>query len=322
MATYTSPAPFAIPASPNAATFQAAMKDLRDALVAMGLVQTADTGQYDVLTGSPATPVANTSYGFVFRFNDALQATAPVFIRIGLRTASSMTAPVYGWFFQVGEGSDGASNLTGRRSNQQFLPMTGTAGGVAFTSSGTTYASGNGSEMALSYHDLGNTISQSLYLAMERTRNAAGAYDGKGVLFTYMHPAGGSPGSFGATLSWPTPGDVSAGSIGERGFMYGLNTPYVAGTKGSLVNGNNVGPLPAVSGGLFYEYRQTHVGLFVNAADIGGAIGNVFTVPILGTNRNFRYLGSAYSMFFSNSNYGSTSGFAQGTAFGLAIMWE
>ncbi len=91
------------------ATFRAWGRQVGDQLTAVGLVRTADTGQIN--WGTVLRPAANASAGFeIFRFDDPLQATRPIFIRINYFTSSTATNP----FLQIstGQGTDGAGALT------------------------------------------------------------------------------------------------------------------------------------------------------------------------------------------------------------------
>lgn len=121
---------------PDNTTFRAYCTMIRDALVAMGLVQTADTGQINL--GTVTIPTAlNQDRGYmIFRFNDALQSTKPVFIKVTFRsnisgTAGSGIAQVYyviGLTFQVGTGTNGAGILTGKVSQQRSIAYYCTSG--------------------------------------------------------------------------------------------------------------------------------------------------------------------------------------------------
>lgn len=93
----------------SAATFQAACGDVVAGLAAIGLVQTADTGQTDAATiALPAGGNLYTGYQ-IWRFNDALQATAPVFIRIAFGSAS--IGSTLRLAITVGKETDGAGNV-------------------------------------------------------------------------------------------------------------------------------------------------------------------------------------------------------------------
>lgn len=94
-------------------------------LSSIGLVKTADTGQIDWATvAKPTAGQQNAGYE-IWRLDDALQATAPIFIRIEWRTApeSASTAYANNTFMTigVGKGSDGAGNLTGVLCVPQYM---------------------------------------------------------------------------------------------------------------------------------------------------------------------------------------------------------
>lgn len=91
------------------ATFRAWGSAFAAILAAIGLVQTADTGQINWTT--VLRPTTNTAAGYeVWRFDDDLQATAPIFLKIEYGTGSSTTAPSI--WLTVGVGSDGAGTIT------------------------------------------------------------------------------------------------------------------------------------------------------------------------------------------------------------------
>lgn len=98
-------------------TFQEWATELYDRLLLVGLIQTADTGQLD----SPvvaARPGDATSAGYwIFRMNDTLQITAPIFFRfeVGTLLGASNSYPRIRCY--VGTGSDGSGNLTGLLSS-------------------------------------------------------------------------------------------------------------------------------------------------------------------------------------------------------------
>jgi len=97
------------------ATFRAWGSALSAALAAVGLTQTSDTGQIDWATVT--RPGTNTAAGYeIWRFNDTLQATAPIFIKIEYGTGSLAFAP-QAWL-TVGTGSDGSGTITGQSSTR------------------------------------------------------------------------------------------------------------------------------------------------------------------------------------------------------------
>lgn len=79
-------------------------------LALLGWVKTADTGQINWSTVTKPT-VANTVAGYeIWRMNDALQATAPIFLKIEYGTGAAATNSAI--WITVGFSTDGAGNLT------------------------------------------------------------------------------------------------------------------------------------------------------------------------------------------------------------------
>jgi hypothetical protein len=76
------------------------------------LTQTADTGQINTTTVTRAA-VTNTAAGYtIWRFNDTLQATSPIFIKLEFGTGATQPTTPQMWI-TVGTGSNGAGTLTG-----------------------------------------------------------------------------------------------------------------------------------------------------------------------------------------------------------------
>lgn len=92
------------------ATFRAWGSDLSTRFALAGLVQTLDTGQINWLTVT--RPGAITFAGYeIWRFNDTLQATSPVFIKVEYGTANNATVPALR--ITVSSGTNGAGTPTG-----------------------------------------------------------------------------------------------------------------------------------------------------------------------------------------------------------------
>lgn len=92
------------------AGFQAWGADFCAKLDAIGLVQTADTGQVD--WGTVARPANNTTAGYEMRrFDDTQQTAAPIYLKFDFGTMASPNRPR--WRVSIGTGSDGSGNLTG-----------------------------------------------------------------------------------------------------------------------------------------------------------------------------------------------------------------
>lgn len=137
-----------------------------------GWVQVTATGQVDWSTVS-VNASATTSWGFeIWRMNDSLQATSPVYLRIDYGSGSAVNTP-RAWL-QLGSGvSDNV--LTGIISGQ--LPCSPTANSGANTW-GTFYCGSNGH---IAYCGAPQSANGWAF-GIERTHDAAGADTGEGVL--------------------------------------------------------------------------------------------------------------------------------------------
>lgn len=93
------------------AQFRAMWSEFSAKLQLCGLIKTGDTGQIDWLTAVVPT-VIHTVAGFeMYRFDDALQATKPVFIKIEYGYGFALSVPTL--FVTVGTGTNGSGTLTG-----------------------------------------------------------------------------------------------------------------------------------------------------------------------------------------------------------------
>lgn len=98
------------------ADFRSWGSELSTKIAAAGLVKTADTGQVDWSTALRPTGTSSGVYE-VWGFNDGLQATAPIFLRLEYVTYSSGPA----LRLQVGVGTDGAGNILAPIYTQEQL---------------------------------------------------------------------------------------------------------------------------------------------------------------------------------------------------------
>ena len=116
------------------AGFRAWVAEFIAQLLAVGLVQTADTGQIN--TATVARAANNTDAGYaVFRFDDSLQATAPVFFKVYFGSGFNQSVPRIR--VQVGTASNGSGTVSGAGSaNTDTVSMNN-----AILSTVTTYTS-------------------------------------------------------------------------------------------------------------------------------------------------------------------------------------
>lgn len=107
------------------ATFREWGSEFATKLAAVGLVQTSDTGQINWATVNRAAANNNAGYE-IWRFNDAVQGTSPIFLRIDYGTAaSSANAPNIK--ITVGTGSNGSGTITGTALTASFRVNAGVA---------------------------------------------------------------------------------------------------------------------------------------------------------------------------------------------------
>lgn len=102
----------------NDTDFRAWGSELSGKFAAAGLVKHTDTGQINWATVT--RPAANTAGGFeIWRFDDSLQATAPIYLKIEYGTGISATIPQI--WLTVGTGSNGSGALTGTVSGRNTI---------------------------------------------------------------------------------------------------------------------------------------------------------------------------------------------------------
>ncbi len=81
-------------------------------ITTLGVTQTTDTGQLAFPLTVTTRPGTNTAAGYyILKFNDVLQGTLPIFIKVEVGTGASTTAPII--WLTVGTGSNGSGTLTG-----------------------------------------------------------------------------------------------------------------------------------------------------------------------------------------------------------------
>lgn len=92
------------------AGFREWVKMLQKALEECGIVKTADTGQIN--TETVETPASNNTYsGYnIWRFNDANQATEPVYFKLEYGRSGTASIPKLRW--TVGTGSNGSGTIS------------------------------------------------------------------------------------------------------------------------------------------------------------------------------------------------------------------
>lgn len=168
------------------ATFRTWGSGVAAQIAAMGLVQTSDTGQINWVTVT--RPAINTSAGYeMWRFNDALQATKPVFVRLDYGIAAVADRPRI--IARVGTATDGAGTLTGQVGGAVTVLPTGskTAGAVL-----SSLCAGSTSRLNLFTHvdPAGSATVFGMMIFVERTKTGAGVNTGDGIVTWFASPNG------------------------------------------------------------------------------------------------------------------------------------
>lgn len=158
---------------------------IKAALDGCGLVQTADTGQ--IVPANAVMPGGTADIGyFIYRFNDSLQGTDPIYIKFMPGRGQTGSGSGQTRFrLQVGQGSNGAGTLTGHVS-----PIVSTADICSVGSGGVD--TGSSIVMEFATHSEGHALLIDRYgqydyytyahvFDISRTRDATGAFDGRGV---------------------------------------------------------------------------------------------------------------------------------------------
>jgi hypothetical protein len=149
-----------------------AIADFISDVFGLGWVQTSDTGQINLTT--VARPGAtNTSAGYqVWRMDDTLQATKPVYLKIEYGTGGS-TAVASIWV-TIGTGSDGAGNITGTFQNRQQITAV-----TANVATGDSF--GSAANNRITFAVLA-TLATAFWFSCERTKDNTGADTGDGLI--------------------------------------------------------------------------------------------------------------------------------------------
>lgn len=212
----------------DAAGYRAWVSSIHNAILACGLVQTADTGQADPATINPVTSIISAGY-CVYRFNDALQVASPIYLRIDWSHGNGSN--VAGLWISVGTGTDGAGNLTGATSGVfKCTPA------QAATAAANHFVSAEQGYFALACIGTAANNMNGLAVGVERIRSADGSLRGDGyAVFAWCTALTGSVGAhrvvsipqslaYPARASWP--GILGAGSSWAFGNNVGVSSLF------------------------------------------------------------------------------------------------
>lgn len=258
------------------ATFRAWGLGVRNALLALGLTRTADTGQVDWTTVTTAAGVRGYE---VWQFNDALQTgSTKVFLRLEYGNSYTATAPALS--IQAGTGTDGAGNLTGAGAKFAYCSSAASGSAQSCIFSGDT-------DRLIFY--LGHSAANhGCLMFVERLKDSSGANNSVGFAYGCHGPTGYSGTGF-------------TEAHGIQAVEFGLGVPpaqvqaifpvaaYTTGATTTQWN-NSVVLMPCLPMGSQIHNPLSQLLGYLNA-DI--TTGSTPSATVYGTSRTFLALGGA-----------------------------
>lgn len=168
------------------ADFRAWATGIAAQLVAAGMVKTSDTGQIDLTT--VAKPAAtNTAQGYeVYRFNDSLQATLPIYFKIEYGSGGAVDRPSL--WITVGTSTNGAGTIGGQASTRFQVRANSSKSAAAVLNS---YCSGDGGRVALCNNLDPSSNSFSIGFMIDRPRDSSGTALAVGYFVQQFSTSGG-----------------------------------------------------------------------------------------------------------------------------------
>lgn len=303
---------------------------------ASGVTESGSTGS-GTTTANASVPANNFSSTFtiyeVWKFNDSLASTCPIFLKIWYGTTSVQSTPIYAYALQlqVGTGSNGTGTLTGNTFQVQTIWYNGsnfsTGNNWGSTNTGTTpwecnFSYDSGRIAMMLWRNCSTPAIAPCLFAIERSRDQYGNYTAS--YFTVVS-TGTFVNSFSSTAAYTTSGQASifapnTGGIYSNTWGYPGNNPFATGML-STVNvqiatlyGGTFAVLPIFPMVGKADNPLTSV-VVVKAGD--QSEGGVFTASMYGTQHTFLF-SKAFS--FQLTNQGHTTVIPNGN--GMAIRWD
>jgi hypothetical protein len=285
------------PLSDTLAHFNAWGQGISNGILAAGLTKTADTGQINWGTNATIPSTTSQTIGYeVWQFTDALQSTAPVYVRLGYGSNGSQASTPQ-ITVTVGTATNGAGTITASGlygaavlTNSVFA----NSGVWASSSSATLYIdSDSGSSLMIAgWGYAGSTVAGTAF-CIERTRNWDGTPNNEGVVMMSQSNA------YNAALITANAGSIAA--VTYNGFVSpsgGVVVSSSSGVVGGTLYTNPVftGCTPRLNGPSKHLLGLAAVGDMV-------PITQVVAVTHYGASHNFvRPTGSSTSLYSLNNS--------------------
>lgn len=238
----------------------------------LGWIQTGDAGQMNFAT--VLTPAAgNTKQGYaIFRMDDALQATSPVYIRVDF--GGGATAVTVGMWITIGTGSDGAGNITTKRFDGGATAAPTVTWGSSSAAASTSFGSAANNRVHVGL--FATTGTTQIIMNIERTKDSSGADTGDGLYFYYNNTTNMNKMLYVVLGSATQP-------TAETGFQYVLSTNNPSSFGGEI--GIAI-PIPMKGYGQPPGYGL----VIVRSSDFGSL--SSFSVTMYGTAITYQQMGA------------------------------
>jgi hypothetical protein len=278
------------------ANFQAWGGQISAQLAAIGLTKTSDTGQIN--WGS----VSIGGFGIVgyeiWAFNDANQAGNPIYFRLGYGAAGPSNPELQ---LTVGQGSDGAGNITGALKSNPLTLLGATLLGNAYPS----YLCYRAVDGFLGVALKAGAVNGSAYLGfcISRTNDTTGAVTGDAFNVTAAgsnsYPCTAYTIAAAANLKFPSNGSFNTNAPQLATWPYYLQSSYAAGSIQAV-------PIFALAPQIQVDAKRCVAIL----ADV--PIGTSFSLAVVGpTPRTFIQTGGCLGYQVNND-----------THYGTCMLWE
>ena len=290
-----------------------------DGFVAVGMVKTSDTGQIDWDTAI-APNSANRVVGYeMFRFNDALQDSAPIFLKIEYGDGSYAGNPAF-WITicRRTDGAGGAVDILAPRRRSDSATSLNQSGATVPTSIEPIYISSDGSSLCFSAR-IGATMNLSFRspaFVIDRSRDATGnpTAAGGAIIVEGMGPItfvpNGADVMSAQVHAWTFSGESIMGDVPAVAPTR-INT-VVLNASSSLSHNDRAPVFPYIIVIPGHAPWQMLAACGVVASD---AANGPFTANVLGAVRTYRSIpiGDAHQRWMAGGATGHT---------GLCILWE
>lgn len=259
------------------AEFRNVAQFIEDTLVTTGTwVVTGDTGQTAVNT-LVAPTLTDQKKGYrVYRMDDALQSTRPVFMRIDYGSAGGAT--IVGLWITIGSGSNGSGTITGAVITDERV-----GGNTSSATNTNHYGSADKNRFTIAVGVATTNIGHFL-MSLERTKDANGNDTTDGLYFANTRPADG-----GSTRGWRVLNLTGVGGQppDETGFSYVLSHNNPTSFNGTVGVGLVI-PFKGVAVQPGYNLTISRTSDFI--------VESTFTLTVYGQVRTYQLLNASHNV--------------------------